>query len=83
MLSPIALILVLPVPGYLALLWAYPGKGELSRKGRAVLSLAASVLLAGLLGLVLWATPRGLQSGSLATLLSMLSLFLFLMAYMR
>jgi len=83
LLSALALILVFPVPGYLALLWAYPGKGELSLRGRAVLSLAASVLLAGLLGLVLWATPRGLQSGSLATLLSMLSLFLFLMAYMR
>ena len=82
-LSPLALILVLPVPGYLALLWAYPGKGELSLRGRAVLSFAASVFLTGLLGLVLWATPRGLESGSLATLLSILSLFLLAMAYMR
>ena len=82
-LSALALILVFPVPGYLALLWAYPGKGELSRRGRAILSLVASVFLAGLLGLVLWATPRGLESGSLATLLSILSLFLLAMAYMR
>lgn len=82
-LSALALILVFPVPGYLALLWAYPGKGELSLRGRAVLSFVASVFLAGLLGLVLWATPRGLESGSLATLLSILSLFLLAMAYMR
>jgi len=82
-LSALALILVLPVPGYLAMLWAYPGKGELSLRGRAVLSIAASVFLAGLLGLVLWATPRGLESGSLATLLSILSLFLLAMAYLR
>lgn len=81
--SALALILVLPVPGYLALLWAYPGKGELSLRGRAVLSLAASIFLAGLLGLVLWVTPRGLESSSLATLLSILSLFLLAMAYMR
>jgi hypothetical protein len=82
-LTVLALILVLPVPGYLALLWAYPGKGEISRRGRAVLSLAASILFAGLLGLVLWATPRGLESGSLATLLSILSFFLLAMAYLR
>ena len=81
--SALALILVLPVPGYLALLWAYPGKGELSLRGRAILSLVASVFLAGLLGLVVWATPRGLESSSLATLLSILSLFLLAMAYMR
>lgn len=82
-LSPLALILVFLVPGYLAVLWAYPGKGDLSRRGRTVLSLGASVFLAGAVGLVLWATPRGLQSGSLATLLSLLSIFLFAMAYMR
>jgi uncharacterized membrane protein len=82
-LSPLALILVFPVPGYLAVLWAYPGKGDLSPKGRAVLSLGASVLSAAVVGLVLWATPRGLQSGSLATLLSLLSLPLMVMAYLR
>ncbi|MDD1738783.1 MAG: DUF1616 domain-containing protein, partial [Methanothrix sp.] len=82
-LSSLALILVFLVPGYLAVLWAYPGKGDLSRRGRTVLSLGASVFLAGVVGLVLWATPRGLQSGSLATLLSLLSIFLFAMAYMR
>ena len=82
-LSPLALILVFPVIGYLAVLWAYPGKGDLSPKGRAVLSLGASVLSAALVGLVLWATPRGLQSGSLATLLSLLSLPLVVMAYLR
>lgn len=82
-LSPLALILVFLVPGYLAVLWAYPGKGDLSRRGRTVLSLGASVFLAGVVGLILWATPRGLQSGSLATLLSLLSIFLFAVAYMR
>ena len=82
-LSPLALILVFLVPGYLALIWACPAKGELSRRGRGVLSLAASVLLAGLLGLLLYATPRGLQSGSLATLLALVSIFLFFMAYLR
>ncbi|MDD1741380.1 MAG: DUF1616 domain-containing protein, partial [Methanothrix sp.] len=82
-LSSLALILVFLVPGYLAVLWAYPGKGDLSRRGRTVLSLGASVFLAGVVGLILWATPRGLQSGSLATLLSLLSIFLFAMAYMR
>ena len=82
-LSALALILVFLVPGYLALLWAYPGKGELSLRGRAILSFVASVFLAGLMGLVVWATPRGLDSSSLATLLSILSLFLLAMAYMR
>jgi len=82
-LSPISLILVFLVPGYLALIWAYPAKGDLSRRGRGVLSLAASVLLAGLLGLLLYSTPRGLQSASLATLLALASLFLFAMAYLR
>lgn len=82
-LSALALILVFLVPGYLAVLWAYPGKGDLSLRGRTVLSLAASVLLAGLLGLLLAATPRGLQSASLATLLSLFSIFLFAMAYLR
>lgn len=82
-LSPLALILVFLVPGYLAVLWAYPGKGDLSRRGRTVLSLGASVFFTGAVGLILWSTPRGLQSGSLATLLSLLSIFLFAMAYMR
>lgn len=82
-LSLLSLILVFPVPGYLAVLWAYPGKGDLSPKGRAVLSLGASFLVAAVAGLVLWATPRGLHSGSLATLLCLLSLPLIFMAYLR
>lgn len=82
-LSLLALILVFLIPGYLATLSGFPGKSDLSGKGRAFLCLASSVVLAGLFSLILTATPRGLQSASLATILSLLAIFLAAVAYGR
>jgi hypothetical protein len=82
-LSPLALILVFLIPGYLATLSVFPGKSDLSGKGRAFLCLASSAALAGLFSLILTATPRGLQSASLATILSLLAIFLAAVAYGR
>ncbi|MDD4446163.1 MAG: DUF1616 domain-containing protein [Methanothrix sp.] len=82
-LSPLALILVFLIPGYLATLTVFPGKSDLSGKGRAFLCLASSAMLAGLFSLILTVTPRGLQSASLATILSLLAIFLAAVAYGR
>ncbi len=82
-LSPLALILVFLIPGYLATLSIFPGKSDLSAIRRAFLCLATSAMLAGLFSLILTATPRGLQSASLATILSLLAIFLAAVAYGR
>jgi len=82
-LSLLALILVLLIPGYLAVLSAFPGKSDITLQRRAFFCLAASVLLAGLFSLILTATPRGLNSASLATILSLLAIFLAAVAYGR
>ncbi|MDD2835578.1 MAG: DUF1616 domain-containing protein [Methanothrix sp.] len=82
-LSPLALILVFLIPGYLATLSVFPGKSDLSGKGRAFLCLASSAMFAGLFSLILTVTPRGLQSASLATILSLLAIFLAAVAYGR
>ncbi|OPY53638.1 MAG: Y_Y_Y domain protein [Methanosaeta sp. PtaU1.Bin112] len=82
-LSPLALILVFFIPGYLAILCVFPGKNDLSGFRRALLCLASSAILAGALGLILRSTPRGLQSASLATILSFAAIFLAAVAYGR
>jgi len=82
-LSPLALILVFLIPGYLATISVFPGMNDLSGKGRAFLCLASSAMFAGLFSLILTATPRGLQSASLATILSLLAIFLAAIAYGR
>ncbi len=82
-LSPLALVLVFFIPGYLATLSIFPGKSDLSGIRRAFLCLASSAVLAGLFSLILTATPRGLQSASLATILSLLAIFLAAVAYGR
>jgi uncharacterized membrane protein len=71
------------IPGYLATLSLFPGKSDLSGHRRAFLCLATSALLAGLFSLILTATPRGLQSASLATILSLLAILLAAVAYGR
>ena len=82
-LSLSALIFVFLIPGYLATLSLFPGKSDLSGQRRAFLCLAFSALLAGLFSLILTATPRGLQSASLATILSLLAILLAAVAYGR
>ena len=82
-LSLPALILVLFIPGYLAVLSLFPGKSDLSWQRRAFLCLVFSVFLAGLFSFILAATPRGLQSASLATILSLLAILLAAVAYGR
>ncbi|MDD1762619.1 MAG: DUF1616 domain-containing protein [Methanothrix sp.] len=78
-----ALILVIAIPGYLVTVWAFPGKSDLTIQRRGVLSLAFSIILAGLFSLLLTATPRGLDIASLATVLSLLAIFLAGVAYLR
>ena len=50
---------------------------------RALLSMGFAALLAILFGLILNLTPRGLQPASLATILSLLALFLAAVSYVR
>jgi len=82
-LSLSALIMVFLIPGYLAILSIFPGKNDLDGQRRAFLCLVSSVILAGLFSLILTATPRGLQSASLATILSLLAIFLAAVSYGR
>jgi len=82
-LSLLALIFVFLIPGYLATLSLFPGKSDLGGQRRAILCLVSSAILAGLFSLILAATPRGLQSASLATILSLLAVFLAAVAYGR
>ncbi|MFZ3148243.1 MAG: DUF1616 domain-containing protein [Methanothrix sp.] len=82
-LSLPALIFVFLIPGYLAALSLFPGKSDLSGYRRAFLCLASSAMLAGLFSFILAATPRGLQSASLATTLSLLAILLAAVAYGR
>jgi len=82
-LSPLALIIVLLIPGYLATLYAFPGKRDLSAARRALLCLVFSAIFAGSFSFILSATPRGLESASLATILSLLSIFLAAVTYGR
>jgi hypothetical protein len=82
-LSLLALIFVSLISGYLAILSLFPAKSDLSGQRRAFLCLVSSATLAGLFSLILEATPRGLQSASLATILSLLAIFLAAVAYGR
>ncbi|MDD5733975.1 MAG: DUF1616 domain-containing protein [Methanothrix soehngenii] len=81
--SYLALALVILIPGYLAVISLFPAAGDLDLNRRFLLSLGASLLLAGLISLILYFTPRGLQAASLATILSFLVLFLAALSYLR
>ena len=81
--SYLALALVILIPGYLAVLSLFPAAGDLDLNRRFLLSLGASLLLAGLISLILYLTPRGLEPASLATILSFLVLFLAALSYLR
>jgi uncharacterized membrane protein len=81
--SLLALGLVILVPGYLIVLFRFPAKRDLELSRRIILCLGLSALLAGLVSLVLMLTPRGLQPASLATILSLLAIFLNAISYIR
>ncbi len=81
--SYLALALVILIPGYLAVISLFPAAGDLDLNRRFLLSLGASLLLAGLISLILYLTPRGLQAASLATILSFFVLFLAALSYLR
>jgi uncharacterized membrane protein len=81
--SYLALALVVLIPGYLAVLFLFPSGGDLDLSRRLLLSLGASVLFAGLISLILYLTPRGLQPASLSTILSLLILPLAAVSYLR
>ncbi len=79
----LGLALVILVPGYLLALALFPGNSDLAMSRRALLCLGFSGGLAILASLILTFTPRGLEPASLATILSLLSLFLAAVAYAR
>ena len=79
----LSLALVILIPGYLLTLTLFPSKKDISLRRRALLSLGFAALLAILFGLILNLTPRGLQPASLATVLSLLALFLAAVSYVR
>lgn len=81
--SYLALTMVILIPGYLAVLFLFPAGGDLDLSRRLLFSLVASLLLAGLISLLLYLTPRGLEPASLATILSFLTLFLAAVTYLR
>ena len=81
--SYLALALVILIPGYLAVLIMFPAGGDLDLGRRLLLSLGASLLLAGLISLILYLTPRGLKPASFATILSLLTLLLAAISYLR
>ena len=81
--SFLALGLVILVPGYLIVLFRFPANRDLELSKRIILCLGLSALLAGLVSLVLMLTPRGLQPASLATILSLLAIFLNAISYIR
>jgi len=80
---PLGLILVILIPGYLLVLAIFPSVSDLTGKRRALLSLGFDAILTVLVCMVLMLTPRGLQPASLATILSLLSLFLCAVAHAR
>ena len=81
--SYLALTMVILIPGYLAVLFLFPAGGDLDLSRRLLFSLVASLLLAGLISLILYLTPRGLEPASLATILSLLTLFLAALSHLR
>ena len=81
--SLLALCLVILVPGYLTVLFLFPGFSDIDLYKRIFLCLGFSAILAGLVSLVLWLTPRGLHPASLATILSLLAIFLAAISYIR
>jgi len=81
--APLGLPLVILIPGYLFVLSVFPARSDLGSRRRALLTLGFAALLAALASLGLILTPRGLQPASLATILSLLALFLAALAYAR
>ena len=74
-------VLALPLFGYLLVLSLFPANSELSSRTRALLSLGASTFLITIISLVL--IPRGLQLTYAATILSLLTLIMAAIAYVR
>jgi uncharacterized membrane protein len=83
MAAPLGVALICLLPGYLLISAIFPRKDDLSGRGRLLLSLGADLLLAVLMGLVLSFTPRGLHLASFAVVLSFLTLFFAVAAYVR
>ena len=74
-------VLAIPLFGYLLVLSLFPAQSELSSRTRALLSLGASTFLIAIISLVL--IPRGLQLTYAATILSLLTLIMAAIAYVR
>jgi len=74
-------LLAIPFPGYLLMLSLFPAKSDLGSQRRALLSLGVSVFLVALVSLVL--ITRRLQISDVATILSLMTLFLAAVAYVR
>jgi hypothetical protein len=74
-------LLAIPLSGYLLMLSLFPAQSDLGSRRRALLSLGVSVFLVALVSLVL--ITRRLQITDVATSLSLMTLFLAAVAYVR
>jgi uncharacterized membrane protein len=81
--SLLALCLVILIPGYLMVLFLLPARRDVDMKKGILLCLGFSAILAALVSLILMLTPRGLNPASLATILSLLAIFLAAISYIR
>jgi uncharacterized membrane protein len=81
--AAIGFAIVFLLPGYSLTVTIFPGKSDLSFKGRLVYTIVFSVVLAAFAALILTFTPRGLNTASLAFTLSILALGLTIAAYLR
>jgi hypothetical protein len=79
----LGLVLIFLAPGYLLMVCLFPAKSDLGPRGRILMSILLSCLLAAFASLVLTFTPRGLQVASIATILCFFTLFLTAAAFAR
>ena len=81
--SPLALLLVVCFPGYAVLALLFPGAKELSWAERLVLSVATSLVVLLLVGLVLNLTPFGIRFTPIVATLVVFTILVDLAAYWR
>jgi hypothetical protein len=77
----LGIVLAIPLLGHLLVLSLFPSHGGLGLRTRALLSLGVSTFLIAVVSLIL--IPGGLQLTYVATILSLLMLFLAAFAYVR
>ena len=79
----LGLLLVLFLPGYSLIAALFPGKGDLDGIERIALSFALSIAVVPLLGLALNYTPFGIRLVPILIVLSIFTVLLDVVAYVR